>query len=410
MATQAELAERAYAVTTTNYRPAPIVFERGEGMWLYDAEGKRYLDFAAGIAVSALGHNHPALTTAIAEQARKLLHVSNLWINRPAVELMERLTAISFADRVYFANSGAEANEAALKIARRYHQAVRGDTRRHRFVCTTGSFHGRTWAAISATGQPKYHEGFGPLVPGFDHVPYGDVAAVEAAITDETAAVFVEPIQGEGGILVPADGYLEALRALCDRVGILLILDEVQTGVGRTGRWFAYQHSTVTPDIMTLAKGLGGGVPIGAMLCTEEVGRGFVPGVHASTYGGNPLVCAASLAVFRTLDEDRLLANAESTGELLGAGLDDLAGTVDGAVEGRGLGLMRALAVDPEAVDRRAVKAACEARGLLITLAGPDALRLTPPLIAGPAHVEQALEILREALLDVVGRGPEATR
>lgn len=404
MTTQAELAERAYAVTTTNYHPAPIVFERGDGMWLYDAAGKRYLDFAAGIAVSTLGHAHPALSVAIAEQARRVLHVSNLWINRPAVELMERLVARSFADRVYFANSGAEANEAALKLARRYHQAVRGDTKRHRFVCTTGSFHGRTWAAISATGQPKYHQGFAPLVPGFDHVPYGDAAAVEAAITDETAAVLVEPIQGEGGILVPPDGYLEALRAICDRHGVLLIFDEVQTGMGRTGAWFAHQHSTITPDIMSLAKGLGGGVPIGAMLCTDEVGQGFVPGVHASTYGGNPLVCAAALAVLETIEAEELLANVESTGALLGAGLDDLAGTIDGALEGRGVGLMRALAVDPDAIDRGAVKAACEARGLLVTLAGPDALRLTPPLIAGPAHVEEALEILRAALLEVTGQ------
>ncbi len=400
MSSQADVVERAYAVTTTNYRPAPIVFERGEGMWLYDAEGRRYLDFAAGIAVSALGHNHPALTAAIAEQARALLHVSNLWINRPAVELMEALTARCFADRVFFSNSGAEAIEAALKLARRSMQAVRGEDR-FRFVCAEGSFHGRTWAAISATGQPKYHAGFAPLVPGFDHVPFGDAAAVEAAITDETAGVLVEPIQGEGGILVPPEGYLEALRAICDRRGVLLILDEVQTGVARTGAWFAHQHTKATPDIMALAKGLGGGVPIGAMLCTEEVGRGFVPGVHASTFGGNPLVCRAALAVLRTIEEDGLVQSAEAVGELLGAGLDDLAGTVEGAVEGRGLGLMRALAVDPAVIDRGAVKAACEARGLLITLAGPDALRLTPPLIAGPAHVEQALDILRDALTSV---------
>lgn len=400
MIDQTALADRAYAVMTTNYRPAPIVFERGDGMWLFDAEGKRYLDFAAGIAVSALGHDHPALVTAIAEQARALLHVSNLWLSRPAIELMEKLVERSFADRVFFSNSGAEAIEASLKIARRYMQAVLGEDR-YEIIATHSSFHGRTWAAISATGQPKYHEGFAPLVPGFVHVPYGDAEAVEAAITDKTCAVLVEPIQGEGGVIVPPDGYLEALRALCDNYGVLLIFDEVQTGVGRTGAWFAHQHTAITPDIMALAKGLGGGVPIGAMLCTEEVGKGFVPGVHASTFGGNPLVCSAALAVLATIEDEGLLENAAEVGDLLGAGLDDLASTVPGVVAGRGMGLLRALAVDPAIIDRAVVKAACERRGLLVTLAGADAIRLTPPLIAGPAHVEEALDILTAALADV---------
>lgn len=400
MTRQTDIAERAYRVISTNYRPTRLVFERGEGMWLYDVDGKRYLDFAAGIAVSALGHAHPALTKAIAEQAGRLLHVSNLWINEPAVELMEALVARSFADRVYFANSGAEANEAAFKVARRYMQAVLGEDR-FEFICTERSFHGRTWAAISATGQPKYHKGFEPLVPGFHHVPYGDIAAIEAKVSEKTCAVVVEPVQGEGGIIVPPAGYLEDLRALCDSYGLLLIFDEVQTGVGRTGRWFGYEHSDITPDIMSLAKGLGGGVPIGAMLCTEAVSAGFVPGVHASTFGGNPLACSAALAVVRTLADEGLVEHADQVGAALGAGLEKLAESVPGATAARGRGLMRGLAVDPDVIDRGAVKAACEARGLLITLAGPDALRLTPPLICGAAHVEEALEILGAALAEV---------
>ncbi len=400
MKTPSDFLARANEVMTGNYRPGPVVFDRGEGLWLYDTEGRRYLDFAAGIAVSALGHNHPALTRALAEQARKLLHTSNLWLTGPGVEAMELLVERSFADRVFFGNSGAEAIEASLKIARRYMQAVRGEDR-FEFITATHSFHGRTWAAISATGQPKYHEGFAPLVPGFVHVPYGDVEAVEGALTAKTCAVMVEPIQGEGGVIVPPDGYLEGLRALCDRAGVLLIFDEVQTGMGRTGRWFGYEHSAVTPDIMALAKGLGGGVPVGAMVCTEAVAAGFVPGVHASTFGGNPLACSAIAAVVATIEEEGLLPRVEAVGDQLGAGLEALCGELDGLVEARGRGLLRGLAVDVDRVDRAAVRARCEEKGLLLTLAGADAIRLTPPLIAEAGHVEQALEILGDALAEV---------
>lgn len=398
------LAERAGAVMTKNYRPSPIVFDHGDGMWLYDTEGKRYLDFAAGIAVSALGHNHPALTRAIAEQARKLLHTSNLWLNEPGVRAMELIVERSFGDRVFFGNSGAEAIEASLKIARRYMQAVRGEER-YGFITALDSFHGRTWAAISATGQPKYHKGFKPLVPGFTHVPYGELGAVEAAIDGTTCAVLVEPIQGEGGIIVPPDGYLEGLRTLCDQAGILLIFDEVQTGVGRTGRWFGYEHSGVRPDVMALAKGLGGGVPVGAMVCTEAVAAGFEPGVHASTFGGNPLACSAVVAVMQTIEEEGLLPRVEAVGDQLGAGLDALVDEFDGVVEARGRGLMRGLAIDEKVLDRGAIRAAAEAKGLLVTLAGHDALRLTPPLIAESAHVEEALEILHDAIAEVAGKG-----
>jgi len=396
--TQAEWAELAKQVMTPNYRPAPIVFERGQGIWLYDAEDHRYLDFAAGIAVCALGHGHPALSRAISGQAEKLLHVSNLYLNRPSIELAAHLTALSFADRVYFANSGAEANEAALKLARRHMQAVRGENRSG-FVCTTRSFHGRTWAAISATGQPKYHKGFGPLVPGFSHVPYNDLAAMDAAINEETCAVLVEPIQGEGGVIVPDPAYLPGLRRLCDDRGVLLIFDEVQTGIGRTGEWFAYQHSGIAPDIITLAKGLGGGVPIGAMMCTNEVADGFQPGVHASTFGGNPLVCQAALTVLKTIESDDLLTNSRVMGQALAEGLRTLVDQVPGVLEVRGRGLMCGLGVDNDRIDRAAVVAAARDAGLLLTMAGPDALRLVPPLIVGRAHIEEAVSILRTVLL-----------
>lgn len=397
----AGLIERGRARLTPNYNPAPVVFERGEGVWLFDRDGRKYLDFAAGIAVNSLGHNHPALTRALSQQARELLHVSNLFFSAPAIELADQLVARSFADRVYFGNSGAEANEAAFKLARRYMRLVRGEDR-WKFVCADQSFHGRTWAAISATGQPKYHKGFGPLVPGFGHVPYGDLDAFAAAIDDETCAVVIEPIQGEGGVLVPAPGFLPKLRALCDARRVLLIYDEVQTGVARTGDWFAYQHEGAAPDIMSLAKGLGGGVPIGAMLCTEAVSQGFEPGAHASTFGGNPLACRAGLTVLQAIDDEALVERAATVGAYLGealATLSDLPGV--GAVRGRGL--LRGLAVDPTMVDRAIVRQEAMDRGLLLTQAGPDALRLTPPLIASQAHVDDAIERLRGALVAATG-------
>ena len=396
--TQASLAARASTVLTPNYRPAPVVFESGRGVWLQDAEGQRYLDFAAGIAVCALGHGHPALTRAIQQQAETLLHVSNLYLNRPSIELAEKLTQISFADRVYFSNSGAESNEAALKLARRYCQVVRGEGHRSEFISTKMSFHGRTWAAISATGQEKYHQGFGPLVPGFHHVPYNDLDAMAAAVTPRTCAIIVEPIQGEGGIIVPDDGYLEGLRALCDQNDIVLIFDEVQTGIGRTGHWFAYQHSGVEPDIISLAKGLGGGVPIGAMMCSNKVADGFQPGVHATTYGGNPLVCRAALTVLETIESENLMENSQQVGDYLAESLMPVIERFDGFNEVRGRGLMRGIGVDPDRVDRAAIMGKARALGLLITTAGKDALRLVPPLVVGRAHVDEAVGILTRAI------------
>jgi len=397
MTTQREWAERAQQRYTPNYRPAPVVFTHGEGSYLYDQEGKQYLDFAAGIAVCALGHNHPALTRAISEQARRLLHVSNLFLNEPAVELAEALCERSFADQVYFCNSGAEANEAALKMARRYMRLVRGEDR-FEIICATQSFHGRTWAAISATGQPKYHEGFAPLVPGFKHVPYNDLSAMEAEIGPQTCAIFVEPIQGEGGVIVPDAGYLKGLRELCDQHGLLLIFDEVQTGVGRTGRWFAHQWDGVTPDIMSLAKGLGGGVPIGATLCTLEAGKGFAPGAHATTFGGNPLATRAGLTVLKVLEEEGYVTHAEEMGERLGAAFAELVARHPKLLTAhRGRGLLRGLVV-ADGVDRAQLVTSARERGLLLTNAGSDTLRVCPPLIIGPAHIERACELIDEAL------------
>lgn len=392
-------AERLQAAFTGNYRPAPLAFVRGEGMYLYTHDGDRYLDFAAGIAVNSIGHNHPELTKAISDQARQLLHVSNLFINPPAVELAEALIQRCFAEQVYFANSGAEANEAALKMARRYMQAVRGEDR-FEIICALKSFHGRTWAAISATGQEKYHEGFQPLVPGFKHVPYNDIEAARAAITPQTCAILVEPLQGEGGVVEAEPGYLKSLRELCDQERILLIFDEVQTGVGRTGTWFAHQHDGVEPDIMALAKGLGGGVPIGATLCTREVGQGFLPGVHASTFGGNPLVCRAGMTVIEVIEREGLVERARVMGERLSERFDTLIAKHEILVGQRGRGLLRGL-VTPEDADRASIVAAARARGLLITTAGSDALRVCPPLIVSEGHIDEACERLDLALSDL---------
>ena len=394
---------RARAHYTPNYRQQPFVLVRGEGPWVWDRDGNRYLDFIAGIAVSSLGHAHPALVKAIREQADALIHTSGLYHNEPAVAVMDMLTELSFADRVFFGNSGAEANEAALKICRRYWTMVKERPEKTQVLAFEKSFHGRTFATLTATGQPKYHKGFEPLLPGFHYAPFGDLDAVKAKLEAANGAigtVIIEPVQCEGGLNVPDDAYLKGIRALCDAHEALLIFDEVQTGVGRTGEWFCYQISGVTPDVMTLAKGLGGGVPVGAMCCTEEVGQGFVPGAHASTFGGNPLATRAALAVLSTIRDDGLLDHVYETGEMLAKGLKHLISAhPERCVEARGHGLLRGLELtgdDPELLGR--IVAYCRDRGLLINGIAGKVLRMTPPLIIERGHVRFALDVLDEAL------------
>jgi acetylornithine/N-succinyldiaminopimelate aminotransferase len=317
------LLESAASHFYPNYRQPPLVLVRGSGTELWDADGKRYLDLAAGIAVSTLGHAHPRLVRAIAEQASELIHVSNSFFNAPAIGLSERLTRLAHMDRVFFCNSGTEAIEALLKLARR-HYFARGEKDRHRIVAFEQSFHGRTLGALAATGQPGYREGFGPLST-VTHVPYGDAPSVRSAMGPDVAGILVEPVQGEGGVLPAPPGFLRALREIADEHGALLLADEVQTGIGRTGRFLAFEHSGVEPDAVALAKALGGGVPIGAMLCKNRLADALPPGSHGSTFGGNALAARAALTVLETLESERLLEQVQPKGEHLRAGLSALA-------------------------------------------------------------------------------------
>ena len=394
--------ETGRAVFTPNYRQFPVFMVRGEGCHLWDSEGRRYLDFVAGIAVSCLGHAHPILVDAVTEQARDLLHCSNLYFNEPAVRLADALVLrTGFPSRVFFANSGAEANEAAVKLARRYQRKVRKQDR-FEIITMNGSFHGRTLAMTAATGQPKYQDGYEPLTPGFLYADFGDIASVARLMGDHTAAVMVEPVQGERGIVLPGDGYLRALAELCESKGVLLILDEVQTGVGRTGTFFAFEQEGVTPDIVTLAKGLGGGVPIGAMIAKREVADGFQPGMHATTFGGNPLACRAGTAVLQALDAEGLLDNCRAMGEYLLGQLgalrqDERFGMHVKDIRGRGL----MVGVELQGIDPSSVVKSCLHRGLLVNTAGPEVVRLVPPLIIGKGHVRTAVEILGDSLAEV---------
>ena len=384
---------------TPNSSRPPICLVRGEGVRVWDSEGREYLDFTSGIAVTALGHCHPRVTGAIQEAAKTLLHVSNLFHNAPQAHLARLLCEHSFADRVFFCNSGAEANEAAFKLARKYAKE-RYASDRYEIIATRGSFHGRTLAAVTATGQEKYQHGFEPLVPGFKHVPYNDLRAMERAIDSRTAAVIVEPVQGEGGVRVPDDDYLPGLRKLCDAAGVLLILDEVQTGVGRTGRLWAHQWSGVEPDIMTLAKALANGIPVGAMLAREEVARALTPGSHASTFGGTPFVMSVALAVMTTVIGERIPERAERTGRLLIEGLRELAARRPVVREVRGRGLLIGVELDRPA---ESVVEGCREAGLLVLTAGERVLRLAPALIVEPSDCERALAIL-DGVLARAGR------
>ncbi|MDR7544047.1 MAG: acetylornithine transaminase [Armatimonadota bacterium] len=373
------------------YRRAPVAFSHGEGVWLVDLEGKRYLDFIGGIAVSALGHGHPSLVAAIRQQAGRMLHVSNLFHIAEQALLAKFLVEHSAFDRAWFCNSGAEANEAAIKLARKWGR--RSGTDRYEIVVAHHSFHGRTMGTLAATMQPKYQQPFLPMTPGFVAVPFNDMDALPAATTDRTVAVMLEPIQGEGGVYPADPEYLRSVREWCDARDLLLIFDEVQTGVGRTGRLFAYEHYDVIPDVVTLAKGLGGGVPIGALLVKEQAAA-LEPGDHGSTFGGNPLAAAAALAVLQTVVEDRLPEHAAAMGERLMAGLGALVEKgLAGAVRGRGL--LVGLELHGEAAP--VVDAAREA-GLLVNAVQPKALRLAPPLIVQANEVDQAVGILERVL------------
>ena len=376
------------------YSRAPICLVRGEGVRVWDSEGREYLDFTAGIAVVALGHCHPRVTGAIREAAGTLIHVSNLFYTAPQTHLARLLCENSFGDRVFFCNSGAEANEAAIKLARRYSREHFASDR-YEIIAMQNSFHGRTLATLTATGQEKYRHGFEPLMPGFKHVPFNDLRAVERALDNRTAAVLVEPIQGEGGVNVPDDGYLPGLRKLCDEAGALLILDEVQTGMGRTGTLWAYQHWGVEPDIMTLAKALANGVPIGAMIARDPVARVLTAGTHATTFGGTPFVTSVALATLTTLLEEKLPERAARLGRHLTNGLAALEAKHSFIQAVRGKGLLIGIQLTRPAAP---IVAACREAGLLILTAGDAVLRLAPPLIVDEGTCDRALGILDSAL------------
>jgi predicted acetylornithine/succinylornithine family transaminase len=408
---QNELIEIADRVLLKNYRQQPVVMSHGRGVELWDVSGHRYLDMTAGIAVCNLGHAHPAFVRAVAEQAEKLVHASNLYFIEQQILAAQVISERSFGGRVFFCNSGAEANEAALKLARRYQHVVAGQPHRNLVVSTHGSFHGRSFATVSITGQEKYREGFGPMFEPVAFVPFGDLdAAARVLEAREACAFIVEPVQAEGGIIEAPPGYLAGLRKLCDDTGTLLLFDEVQTGVGRTGTWFAYQHEGVVPDAMSLAKGLAGGVPIGALVASERAAQGltFVQGgavPHASTFGGNPLACATSLAVFRTIDEQGLLENCMRVGAYLGEQLVGMAERHRGLARGaRGRGLLRGLVLEGSAAP---VVSRCRELGLLVSLAGSNVVRFAPALIVERAHVDEALGTLDRVLTEI-GRGASA--
>jgi acetylornithine/N-succinyldiaminopimelate aminotransferase len=391
---------------TLNYKQQPIVLTRGQGVRLHDVNGRAFLDMTAGIAVCCLGHAHPGLTKAITEQLGRLVHVSNLYFNDQQLLLADKLTSISFADRVFFCNSGGEANEAALKTARRYQQVVARAPERITIAAMESSFHGRTIATVSITGQEKYRKNFGPLFDPVRFLPFGDLDAARALLeTNTICALITEPVQAEGGIITPPPGYLAGLRDLCSKTGTLLIFDEVQTGVGRTGRWFGYEHEGVTPDIMTLAKGLAGGVPIGAMLATDEAAKGLLPlagepVTHASTFGGNALAAGAALAVLDIIEKEGVLANVVAVGDHLHAGLEKLAAAHPTIATGaRGRGLLRGLVVKS---DPAGLVAASREKGLLLSVAGANVVRFVPALNVTKAEIDEALGILDAALADRV--------
>jgi predicted acetylornithine/succinylornithine family transaminase len=387
------LVETDARVGIQNYGRLPIAFVRGEGARLWDSAGKEYLDFLGGIAVVTLGHCHPKIIAAITKQASTLLHSSNIFYIEPQVKLAEKLNELSGGMRAFFCNSGAEANEAAIKIARKY-QHNKGNNR-FDILSALDGFHGRTIGSLAATGQPKYHEGFGPMPEGFYYVPLNDVDALRSVVTDQTAAIMLEPIQGESGIRPATDEYLRAAREICDENGVLLIMDEVQSGMGRTGKFFAHEWAGVKPDVITLAKGLGNGVPIGALLATDEVASAFVPGTHGCTFGGNFLSCAAGLASIEVLFEENLMSNALSQGEYFARRLREWGKEHDLISEVRGRGLMVSAELK-RPIARDLLKGALN-QGLVLNAVGDTVLRFLPPLTITQSDVDEAMQKLEAA-------------
>ncbi|MCK4323035.1 MAG: acetylornithine transaminase [Armatimonadetes bacterium] len=396
-----QVIELSQSYLMPTYSPLPVAFVRGEGYRLWDADGNEYLDFVGGISVVATGHCHPQVVAAICQQAGQLMHTSNLYHIPPQARLAKQLVEISCADRCFFCNSGAEANEAAIKLARKW-AGMNRSGECFEIITARQSFHGRTLATMTATGQEKYQKAFRPLPPGFTYVPFNDVGALEEAISGQTCAVMLESIQAEGGINVPDDDYLPRVRELCSEQSILLILDEVQTGMGRTGRWFGYEHADITPDIITLAKALGSGFPIGACLAKEEVANAFQPGDHASTFGGNHLACAAALATIQVIADEGLVANAARMGSLLVKLLTDELSGIEGFDHIRGRGLLIAVQVTPE-LSAKAIQDQCLETGLVVNAMGDDRVRLAPPLIVSEADCRQAVEILADAIGTIAG-------
>jgi acetylornithine/N-succinyldiaminopimelate aminotransferase len=389
-----EIIKKADQVIAKTYKRFPIVVVKGKGCTLWDTDGKKYTDFVAGIAVCNLGHAHPGVSKALSMQANTLFHVSNLYYTIPQVELAYRLTENSFADRVFFCNSGAEANEAAIKLARKYFKE-KGESGRYRIISMEHSFHGRTMATLSATGQDKIKQGFEPVLEGFDCVPFNDINALRSKIGPSTCAVLIEPIQGEGGVRCPDPGYLEAVRQACDETGILLIFDEIQTGIGRTGKFFAYEHFGIAPDIMTLAKALANGLPIGAMLAREEVADAFGPGSHASTFGGTPVVTSASLEVVRLLSEENIIDHCIKIGAYFKERLSWLKNRHELIEDVRGMGLLLGMKLK---IEGDQIVASCMEKGFLINCIQGNILRFIPPLTIEKEEIDALVACLDEVI------------
>ncbi|HEY8209446.1 MAG TPA: aspartate aminotransferase family protein [Myxococcaceae bacterium] len=394
---QEAIIERAKAHLLQNYRTQPVVIDRGQGTRVWDSDGKSYLDLLGGIATCAMGHCHPEVVKALKAQADKLWHISNVFYSQPQIDLAEMLTQASGLERAFFCNSGAEANEALIKLARKV-QKDRGAADRFELICFDNSFHGRTLATVTATGQTKYQKGFEPLPPGFLHVPYGDLAAVKAAVSPRTAAILVEPIQGEGGVRPAPEGFLRALRALCDEHGLLLLVDEIQTGMGRTGKLFAFQHEDVRPDAISMAKALGNGIPIGAMLCSEAASKSLTAGTHGSTFGGNLLAVEAAKATFKLIADPKMLQSVAEKGDyFLGQARKLVEKLPQQLAAARGRGLLAGVEVKGDAGK---IVARCRELGLLVNLAGEKTVRFAPPFVVTREELDEGLRIFERALAE----------